>query len=109
MRIEVNEATEFCDELRLSTVVAGIVRYRIDTTPEQDESVSRRVGLWLTAVLEIDGEKSILEAGIDCGSEDCRDGQEPVATNKAEIIRSCVARVCEDLGLSLRHGKIEVF
>ena len=111
MRVEVNTPDEFLAELEAEAehVYEKIVRARIDFMWKQDEKLSRRVGLWMTALIRRDDGDYILECGHDLGSEDCRVKEKMLASAEGDAITNKLLALCRRLGLVLRHGKWEIY
>jgi len=106
MRIEVTTIDDFCKELREEGSKKNVwqlqVRYRIDRTAEQDEEISFQVGIWLTAVIDYEEDRFILELALATG---CDDQEGYSGTAKAEEHQE----LCDDVGLKLRPGKFELY
>ena len=115
MRVEVTTIEDFCKELRTEADQDHVwdkqVRYRIDRTPEQEEEISFSIGIWLTAIIDYEKDRFILELGIPTGSDlihaersDASNG-----TSTAESYKERVQEICDDYSLILRPGKFELY
>ena len=110
MRVEVTTIEDFCSELRIDAEKEQVwnkeVRYRIDRSPEQDEEISFQVGIWLTAIVDIGEDRYILELGVPTG---CDETGSPRGTHTANEWKQRVQEICDDVGLTLRPGKFELY
>jgi hypothetical protein len=106
--VEFASIDDFIAELRdeCSLIADRIVRWHISRTPEQREGVSFQIDVWATALRKGGDEDLLLEFGQPVGS-DSQHGQP--GTQGANAIRSRLAEACDDLGLKIRPGKIEVY
>jgi|TARA_Y100000296_G_C5158858_1_gene250698 hypothetical protein len=115
MRVEVTTIEDFCKELRTEAEKDNVwdkqVRCRIDRTPEQEEETSFSIGIWLTAIIDYEQDRFILELGIPTGSDQLY-SEEPGQINgtaRAEGYKERVQEICDDFSLTLRPGKFELY
>ncbi len=103
VRVEFNTLDEFIGELTLDCdrVVDRVVRVRIDATPQQVDAVTFEYSLWATAHVHGDQTDYIMELGINCGEHE--GGEE-----NADDARNRIMSSCDDMGLTVRNGKIEI-
>jgi len=109
MRVTVTTIDDFCSELtaEAANIADRIVRTRVDITPQQSEGISFDIGLWATALVNVaDGGQYVLEFGEPSGVDD--GGDESGSKLAREWIGE-IRAVCEQYGLQMRRGKIEVF
>jgi hypothetical protein len=89
-------------------VVDKIVRLQVARVPEQVEEISFEVGVWITALIKLDDDSYLLEFGASAGCDDTsaktHTGSECAAHTKQRL-----SELCDDVGLKLRPGKIEVY
>ena len=118
MRITFASVEDFCAELRHlagegSHIADGLwqrqVRYRIDANPEQDEAISFKIGLWLTALGQTAEGEYVLEYADLCGSDDPENKPKDAGTLEAKRRIEQVAMTCKDCNLTMLPGKIEQF
>lgn len=101
---------DFIAELRgeRDLIADKIVRWQLNRTPEQAEGFSFEVDVWATAVRKGGDESYLMEfgnvAGFDNNEEGTTSGTDSAATLKAKLTEAC-----DDMGMKLRPGKIEVF
>lgn len=111
MKIECGDIEEFCVELGLEgnnrSIHRGIVRVRVDKTPQQQEQVTFDVTFWATALIVSPDLDHVLEFGGHCGVDDVS-AQDTAGSELAEAWKQQVQRVCDAYDLSLRRGKIEL-
>lgn len=119
--IEFKSLDDLLAELALeATCIADkIVRWQVNRIPIGNAGVRFGVDCWATALRiappdnGLPGETYLLECGLPCGNDDLEipeaDGGGPVGSNTAEQYHRLLVDTCDDLGLNVRAGKIEVY
>ena len=106
MRIELNSLDDFLSEIEADGVYQDVVRVRVDRVPEQKEQVTFALGIWVTA-LSKDAEW-LYELGLPLGSEKGKRGAKGGAEIAQEMQDKLKAK-CDELGITIRPGKIEKY
>jgi hypothetical protein len=110
--VAVAKLSDFIDEVREEAhrVANRMVRWHVLRNPEQPEQISFQVGAWATALLgtETDPEQYLLECFVPCGRDSVK-LPSTEGTDTAGKARQMLAEACDDKGLRLRPGKIEVY
>ena len=115
MRIECGSVDEFFDELEHEAssgrVYKGLIRFRVDIDPQQDEQVSFDVVVFLTALIGDEKEgvwqveyllQVAARAGID--EADRQEGTETVKLWEADL-----KEIARQHNLTIRKGRYELF
>lgn len=104
MRVVLTSVKEFCDELQYNAadIYLGVVRMRVDEEPIQEGNPIIQYGMWLTTLVDHNGEKELLEFGQV--AEQCRGDSQVIRT-----WQKAVQATCDDCNLRLRPGKIELW
>jgi hypothetical protein len=91
-------------------VANRVVRWHSLRNPEQQECISFEVGAWATALVgnESDPEAYLLECYMPCGRDSTK-AKTTEGSDRAAKLRATLAEFCDDNGLRLRPGKIEVY
>jgi hypothetical protein len=116
--LEIKDLEALIDELKevRHRIADRTVRWEVMHIPQSEVAI--QVGVWATAICRKDGsdtssEEYLIEFGRPVGVDDLEitesDGGGPVGTNNAAAMRAKLLEACDDLGLKLRPGKIEVF
>ena len=113
--VQFGSLEDFIAELRAAEVsprsntkiVDKIVRWKVNRMPEQKEAISFQVDAWATAIVAEGESDYLLEFGLIVG-RDSLTTESTEGTDAAKRLREQLATACEELGLSLRPGKIEV-
>jgi len=103
---------DFLSDLRInSTQIAHkLVRFDGYRRAEQNEAITFEVGCWATCVVLASDGDFLMECALECGCDDTRrPATREDGTKFAAKARAKLAELCDDFGLSLRPGKIEVF
>lgn len=111
MRVELHNLDDYLTELRASVqagarIVENAVRFRVDRAPQQSPPVTFDVVYHVTAVVESEGDRYLLDLSAYAGADDHTEGN--LATKAANAAKAKLVEAAEALGLSVRHGKIEV-
>jgi hypothetical protein len=114
--IEFKNLDDFMAELAAERgrIADGVVRWEQNRTPLSQAMVLFQVDVWATAIKKGGDEDALLECGFVCGQDDderTRDygGTWQHGTDAAATARLRLVKCCDDLELSLRAGKIEVY
>ncbi len=115
MIVKLNTIDEFLDELKDAGrpgVIAHTVRFQVNRTAKQKSAITHQVDVWVTALMLMkhDDEQGeyLLELGMAMGQDGDLDEGEESGSDRAEAVRVKLADCCDDIGLRLRAGKIEV-
>ena len=101
MRVEFGSFEEIATEIDLEAgnVLGGIVRMRIDRSPEQPEAVTFAVDVWVSAVIVSDSGAYLVEFADRAG---CDDGTTPTGgSDRAGEWNNKLAAICDKHGLEL--------
>lgn len=119
MRIIFDSFDAFCQDIaeQAKAVKYQTVRALTLRQPEQAENVTFQVGFMGTAVVVDEGEPCLLEVAIQCGQDEAPPRSRGVAVGPGKVAGSDGAvklfaklkSVCEEHGLKLRTGKIELY
>ncbi len=103
---------DFLSELKeeSSRVADKIVRWQVSRTCKQAEvEIDWEVTCWATAIINAEDERYLLEFGESAG-DDCEgDDGHHNGSDQAGYWKQRLVEACDDCGLKLRPGKIEVF
>jgi len=102
---------DFIGELRRekNNIADRIVRWHENRSPEQEEQLTFHLEVWATAIAKCEDNDYLLEFEAAAGRDSEIDGdRSSEASQRAATARAKLAEACDDLGLQLRPGKIEV-
>lgn len=108
--VSIASLEDFIAELReFKHRVTMPVRWHQVRVAEQVEAISFEVGCWATAMVGLDTEPDcyLAECFTPCGRDSKATGS--AGTENAAKCRQRLAEACDDIGLPLRPGKLEVY
>jgi hypothetical protein len=110
MRVELDNVDDFLGEINRESdhLWERCVRYQVSRMPEQDDEITFKVGLWLTAIVAKESGNWIIEMFAFSGRDEDDEPRMAEGSNAADAWLSRVRTACEDLDLKLHPGKIEL-
>ena len=111
MRIECGSIDEFLDELETEAeanrVWKGIIRWRVDREPEQEEMTTFQIAIFATAL--IGPRDSVPEYLLQVAALAGYDRSKPLGTEQAEVWLKDLQAVADKHELTIRKGRYELF
>jgi hypothetical protein len=110
--VQFKSIDDFASELRRSAtqIVDKIVRLERHHTPQDQDGMQVEVTVWATAIMALEQADYLLEFGLSTGvNRDAYGDQSKDGEKAADAIEQKLREHCDDLGLTVRPGKIEVF
>ena len=116
MRVICNNLDEFISNLKLepsSSFLQRIVRVSVTERPldssSKRDAVKFSINFQASAIVCLeDGGQYLLDFGEDCGLDYRDSSNEPAGTKRAGELRAKLSEFCDDYGLGIRPGIIEV-